>query len=374
MQYTDSDAQRLLRDNARGFLADAYPFERLYELESGAAQLADADVQQLTELGWLGLTVPEANGGSDVSLLEAAVVADEVGYAAVPAPVSVAIVAGRILARGGDGASELLAALAEGRQLVTVAETSRARGHFRHAGVGNGASAGLAAQGGTLSGTLRQVPFADLAGSVLAPLSIDGDAAFAAIPTAGASLTQTPLLDRRHFFDVAFDGQSLDGAVVLARGAEAGVLHEQCDALSTALSLMELVGAMQRCLEMSATYISERVQFGQPVAKFQAARHRAAELLMQTESSRIAAYHAIAGLDEDPPRSNEVWLTKHWAVRASDRIYAITHLLHGGVGVGMDYPVHLFTLHLAGAAVRAGTMNELTARILDDLKIPAPTA
>src|SRR3546814_17172535 len=69
--------------------------------------------------------------------------------------------------------------------------------------------------------------------------------------------------------------------------------HERCDALNTALSLIESAGLMQRVLEMTGEYISNRVQFGQPIAKFQAARHHAADLLMQAESTRWTAYHAL---------------------------------------------------------------------------------
>jgi alkylation response protein AidB-like acyl-CoA dehydrogenase len=368
MQYTDSESQALLRGTARSFLADTYPWERLYDIEAGRAALDARDLAQLAELGWLGLTVPEAQGGSGVALIEAAVVADELGYAGVPAPVSQTVVAGRILAAAGGGAADGLRALASGQRLVTVAEGSRAR--MRQGGRSPGPDS-VTLAGGRMSGTLPLVPFADACSTVLAPLAIDGEPAFAALPLAGARLERRPLLDRRHFFHVRFDGQALDGSSVLARGDEARRLHERCDALSTAFALMELVGSMQRCLEMSAAYITERVQFGQPIAKFQAARHRAAELLMQTESSRLAAYHAIGMLDEDPDDASQVWLAKHWAVRAAERVYTITHLLHGGVGVGMDYPVHLFTLHVAGAAVRCGAMNELSDRIFESLRIPA---
>ena len=372
MQYTDSDSQRLLRENTRNFLAEKYPFERLYRVESGEEPLGVSEISELAELGWFGLAVPEEHGGGGVSLIEAGTVVDEFGYAAVPAPVALSVVAARILASANGAAGEHLAALASGERLYTVSEATRARGHFANEHAGR--DGGVAASGGALTGSLPLVPHADLASYVLAPITVDGDAAFAALPLAGASLEQRRLLDRSHFFDVTFDGLALEGALILARGAEARTLHERCDALTTAMQLLELGGAMQRCMEMSARYISERVQFGQPVAKFQAARHRAAELLMQTETTRGAAYHAAWVLDADPDDSNEVWLTKHWAIRAIEKIYAITHLLHGGVGVGMDYPVHLFTLYLAGAAARAGTMNELTERIFDAMEIPESVA
>jgi alkylation response protein AidB-like acyl-CoA dehydrogenase len=129
---------------------------------------------------------------------------------------------------------------------------------------------------------------------------------------------------------------------------------------------------MQRILELTSSYISNRVQFGQPVAKFQAARHRAAELLMQTETTRWAAYHALWRVQEDPSDSGEVWLAKNWAVRAADRVYQICHLLHGGVGMGIEYPLHLFSLGVAAFAVRGGTMNEMVDRTIESMNLSQP--
>jgi len=104
------------------------------------------------------------------------------------------------------------------------------------------------------------------------------------------------------------------------------------------------------------------VLFGRRIGSFQAARHRAAELLMQTESTRWAAYHALWRFELDPNDTQEIWLTKHWAIRAADRVYQNSHMLHGGIGVGTEYPLHLFTQQVAGFAVRAGTMNEMVSR------------
>ena len=156
---------------------------------------------------------------------------------------------------------------------------------------------------------------------------------------------------------------------MLATGSRAEDLQERCDALMTAPSVIELAGMMQRVLLMTSQYISNRVQFGQPIAKFQAARHCAAELLMQTETTRWAAYHALWRFQQDPSDTREIWLTKHWAVRAADRVYQIAHLLHGGVGVGVEYPLHLFTLGVAAFAVLGGTMSEMVDRTVEWLDL-----
>jgi alkylation response protein AidB-like acyl-CoA dehydrogenase len=149
-------------------------------------------------------------------------------------------------------------------------------------------------------------------------------------------------------------------------GGGVTALRDRCDALQTALSLMELSGMLQKVMEMTAEYISNRVQFGQPIAKFQAARHHAADILMQAQSTRWAAYHAIWLYERDADAS-ELWLAKHQAIRASQKVYEWTHLLHGGIGVGMEYPLHLYTQGLTGFSARNGSINEMISRTLDGL-------
>ena len=370
MRFGDSETQRLLRSTARSYLAEKFPWERLYALERGEAQLTDAELQGFADLGWLSLLAPESAGGGGVSLLEAAVVIEELGYAAVPAPVTASNIAAYLLAHANEElACEHLSALAAGRRLYTVSEATR-----RRAGPAHGAAPDppLSATDGRVSGTLPLVPFADVAQGVLAPLEIEGQPAFAVIPLEGAGREQVKLLDRSSYCHVHFEDVELQASDVLATGEQAEELRERCDALVTALSLIELAGMLQRILEMTRDYISHRVQFGQPIAKFQAVRHRAAELLMQTETTRWAAYHALWRFQQDPADTEEIWLAKHWAVRAADRVYQISHLLHGGVGVGMEYPLHLYTQGLAAFSVRGGTMSEMVDHTIESLKSGKP--
>ena len=347
MLFADSEAQKLLRSTARSYLAERFPWERLYALEEGEALTSD-ELRGLAERGWFALLAPESAGGGGASLLEAAAVVEEFGYAAFPAPVLVANVAADLLARSGAPAAEALASLAAGDRLYTVAEGNRRR------------------DPDIAPGLLPRVPFADVCDAVLAPAEADGSTVFALVPLAGASKDRVAMTDRASSFDVRLDG--VEGATVLARGEDAARLHDRCDVLATAFSLVELAGMMRRTMEMTGEYISNRVQFGQPIASFQAARHRAAELLMQTETARWTAYQALWRLQQDDNDIDGVWLAKHWAVRASARVFEVAHLLHGGVGVGTEYPLHLLTQGIAAFAVRAGAMDEMVDRTIESIR------
>jgi len=360
MQFGDSEAQKLIRDTARSYLAERFPWERLYAIERGDEALGESDIKSMGDLGWLGLLAPEALGGGGVSLLDAAVVIEELGYAATAAPVAATNIAAYLLSQVDESAAqEHLGSLATGHHLYTINEAIRRRGKA----LTNGA---LSADGGSLAA----VPFAESAAYVLTPTAgAEGSTAFALLPLEGARTERLHEIDRSVYFDVHFDTAGVAKAVTLARGEEAEALHERADALVTAFALIELAGMLKRITEMSAEYISNRVQFGVPIAKFQAARHRAAELLMQTETTREAAYHALWRFQEDPTDTDEIWKTKHWAIRAAAKVYEVVHLLHGGVGVGIDYPVHLYTQGIAAFAVRGGTMSEMVGRTIESMRL-----
>jgi alkylation response protein AidB-like acyl-CoA dehydrogenase len=339
--YADSETQKLLRDTARSYLKDKFPVDRLYALEDGEAQIGSADLKEFANLGWLGLLAPESAGGGGLSLLEAAVVTEEIGYAGVPAPVIVSNIAAALLT-GVDGADGHLLDLVAGRGLYTVTETNRR----------SGPTPDIRA--------LHSVPFGSQADFVIAPA---GDAV-ALFSLDGAKRETVTHTDRGGFADLHLDGTP--AALMLASGSDAMKLRDRIDALQTAFGLMELSGMLQRVMEMTAEYISNRVQFGQPIAKFQAARHHAADILIQAQSTRWAAYHAIWHYERTGDAS-EIWLAKHYAIRASQKVYEWTHLLHGGIGVGMEYPLHLYTQGLTGFSARNGSINEMIGRTLDGL-------
>lgn len=336
LRFEDSEQQALLRSTARAFLAANYPWTRLFELEAGKTRIAAAEVDEIARLGWLALTVPEAAGGAGLTLLEAAVIIEEVGYSGAPLPVVPANVA-----------ADLLGTPAPFRSVGEEVRGSRTE---------------LAAAGGMLAGTIGLVAAADISEGILTTVDAGGELVFGVFETSRARLRHAPTLDLAGSFDVMVQDVP-DGALeIVATGAAAAGLAARRDLLIGAFRLLEAVGMMRRVVELTSRFITDRIVFGQPVAKFQAARHRAANLFMDAEVSRWATYHALGRLQADAGDEGGVWLARHWATRATERIVVHTHMLHGGMGVTMEYPLHLFTQGLMARAVRGGTLDEMTDR------------
>jgi alkylation response protein AidB-like acyl-CoA dehydrogenase len=336
MQFADSETQRLLRTTARSYLANAYPWERLFRIESGVEEVGGADIDEIAALGWLNLLSSDADGAS---LLEAAVVIEEFGYAGVSSPVAACNAAAYVL-------SKARSAPPARNGIVTISEASPAGSTLTFIGT-------------TVSGTLHHVPFAGMSSHVLARTTSGGIPTLALVPLSGAQIEPLSLLDGRSHSNVTFADSP---AAAVASGSEADSLGEQLSALSTAFAVIQMAGMIQRVLELTTEHVTTRQQFGQPIGKFQAARHRAADILVQLDTTRWAAYHALWQFERDPSNAQDIFLAKHWAVRAVDRVFQNAHMLHGGVGVGMDHPLHLFTQSLHALAVRGCTMNEIVSR------------
>jgi alkylation response protein AidB-like acyl-CoA dehydrogenase len=350
MRFEDSETQKLLRTTVRSYLADRFRWERLYGIESAEGQPAAEDLKSFAELGWLGLLAPASEGGGGLSLTEAAVVIDEFGYAGAPSSVAVSNIVADALGRQTDSAArEHLALLIHAKAQYTIGSGS------------------LALKGGRLHGDLWLVPYGGTADQVLAALDIDGEPGIGLVRAGAGRAVPLRALDHRSYADLDFGGAAATEALVLATGEKAQATSERCRLLVAGLSVVEMAGLLTRIKELTGEYISNRVQFGQPIAKFQAARHHAADLLTAAETTRWAIYHALWQMDRDPGDAAGIWLARHWAIRAARQAVELTHLLHGGVGVGMEYPLHLLTQSLASLAVRGGTLDEATARTLASL-------
>jgi alkylation response protein AidB-like acyl-CoA dehydrogenase len=129
------------------------------------------------------------------------------------------------------------------------------------------------------------------------------------------------------------------------------------------------VGVAERALELTASYVSQRQQFGRPLGSFQAVQQRAADAYIDVEVMRQTMWQAAWRLAEGLEASREVAIAKFWAAEGGHRVTATAQHLHGGMGVDVDYPLHRYTLwskwielSFGGAAHQLARMGEALAR------------
>jgi alkylation response protein AidB-like acyl-CoA dehydrogenase len=230
-------------------------------------------------------------------------------------------------------------------------------------------SATATANGWRLDGRKVLVPAAHLATAMLVPAAThDGaQAVFLVDPNAtGVQLTREESTTGEPQWDVTLDGVEV-GADAIVGTADQGseIVAWIVDRALAGLCAQE-AGVCGRALEITATYVSEREQFGSKIGTFQAVSQRAADAFIDTEAIRLTSLHAAWQLSVGLPAAESLAVAKFWAADGGQRVVHACQHLHGGIGVDIDYPIHRYfrwtkqiELTLGGATpslVRLGAM------------------
>ncbi|GAA4879237.1 acyl-CoA dehydrogenase family protein [Actinomycetospora straminea] len=310
------------------------------------------------ELGVVALDVPEELGGAGATFREVAVVAEELGRRPVRLPwFSTAVLAvGALTALRGtdDLRRELLADLAAGERTAAFAfredhdtwDPDRLR--TRAEGDDDG--------GWRLSGTKLQVVEGATADVLLVVAAVEGEPAVFVVDGTAEGLVRSPLraLDpNRQLADVLLDrvparrlGGTGDARDVVTRVLERGRAALAC----------EQTGGAAAAMELSVAYAGQRVQFGLPIATFQAVKHRCADMAVRVEAARSASWWAAAALAESSPEAPAAVATAALVCgEAYSWVAGETVQVHGGIGFTWEHVAHLHVRRAATDAVLLGT-------------------
>lgn len=296
MDFGLTEEQTALQDTVRKFLTDKVPTTKVREVMGGDTGHDPAIWAGLAELGVLGLLVPEEHDGIDLALLDAALVAEELGKAAAPTPyVESAVIAVIALREAGTDAqqAEWLPKIALGDAIVTLAASSAN---------GRPAEESLTLDGDTLNGNVLFVPAAQVADALIVPVQAAATTTLYLIPrsAAGLSVTQLPTIDKtRRVCEVTFDGVRVTDDMVMGGGDADAALARALDAGRIAL-VADGVGTAQRSIDMTVDYVKTREQFNRPIGAFQAVKHMCADMVTAAEPVRAYMWYAAHTFDEIP--------------------------------------------------------------------------
>ena len=360
MIFTFTDEQRELAATLRRFLQDKSPsgeVRRLMQTEPGYdpqtwAQLAG-------QLGLPGLVIPEKYGGSGAGPVELAIACEEMGRALLCAPYfATAVLAVHALLASGDQAAqeEFLPALADGTSIAALA-VAEDDGAWTTSGLQTRAR--RSGGGYALDGRKSFVLDGHTADLLLVVAQADGGPSLFAVPGDGDGLSRRLLdtLDMTRKQAVL----SLNGAaarLIGAEGSAADVVERTLRLAAVALAA-EQVGGAQRCLDMSVEYAKIRMQFGRPIGSFQAIKHMCADMLLEVESARSAAYYAAWAAQEQSDELPLVAsLAKAYCSEAYFRAAADNIQIHGGIGFTWEHDAHLYYRRAKSAELMFGTPSE----------------
>ncbi|HWD53781.1 MAG TPA: acyl-CoA dehydrogenase family protein [Acidimicrobiales bacterium] len=344
MNFAFSDEQEELRAAVRRFLSEKSPETEVRRLMDTTEGYDPAVWSQMADqLGLQSLTIPEEFGGSGFTYVELLVVLEEMGAALLCAPFfsSVALAANALLTSGDDEAKKsYLPGIASGETIATLAITED-NGKWDFSGIE--CKAAQLGDGWVLDGHKMFVLDGHVANLMVTAARTGKGVSLFAVAGDAAGLTRTPLptMDQtRKQARLEFSGTP---AVLIGAegGAEAG-LAKTLDLAAVALAA-EQVGGAQRVLDASVDYAKTRIQFGRPIGSFQAIKHKCADMLLEVESAKSAAYYAAWAAAEDSDELPVVAsLAKSYCSEAYFHAAAENIQIHGGIGFTWEHPAHLY--------------------------------
>ncbi len=360
-----------LRASVRRFLSDRAPLTRVRELmetEDGVDQAVWDQVG--SQLGLLGLAIPEEYGGGGFTFAEQAIVLEELGAALYGGPflASGVLAATALLASQDEAARrDLLPGIASGETIATLAFTeddgSWDPGTIRLA-------ATKAGDGWRLDGHKSFVLDGGTAGLILVLAVADGGLSLFAVDAGATGLARTvlPTLDQtRKLARLEFDGVA--GRLIGSTGDAAAVMDRVLDVAAIALAAEQLGGA-QRALDMAVEYAKVRHQFGRPIGSFQALKHRMADLLLEVESLRSAVNYAAAAVAENSEEVPVVAsLVKAYASETYFHVAAENIQIHGGIGFTWEHDAHLYFKRAKSSELFLGDATYHRARLADRINL-----
>lgn len=343
-----NEEQNMLKDAAKDFCSNNTPISQLRKLRDEKAEKGfdEATWQQMVELGWAGIVIPEDFGGLGFGYMGLGVVLEECGRTLTCSPLIATTVGATAIMHGGtdEQKGELLPQVAGGELLLALAleETPH------HNPYGAAAKAEKSGYGYKVTGSKKFVVDGNVAGKLvvvartsgkpgdrdgLTLVLVDSDAS-------GVSVTRTFMADSRNAANIEFDGA--EGALLGEEGKGADILDKVLDT-GRILLAAEMLGSSQECFERTVEYLKTREQFGVPIGSFQALKHRAAQMFCEIELSKSVVLEALSALDEDSDEIPE--MASLAKARLNDTYNLVSSegvQMHGGIGMTDEYDIGFF--------------------------------
>jgi len=363
MNFEFGDDQNLVRDQARGFLAENCPPAVVRRVLEGDELYAQDLWQKMAEMGWTATVIPEEFGGLGMSYLELVVIAEELGRACAPVPFgsSVFLATEAILAAGSQAQKEQwLPGLAAGEVIGTLAYAE---------GAGQTGAADLQCQvsGGQLSGQKAVVADAQIANiMVVAAAAAGGDGCslyLVDMSQDSVSCEAVKTLDpASNHANVTFNGAQAE--LLGAEGQGWALLQNVLDRAAI-LYAWEQLGGSESCLEMAKEYAMGRYAFGRPIASYQAIKHKLADMYVKNTLARSNAYFGAWALNTDAAElplaaaTARVGSTQAYYYASKENIQT-----HGGMGYTWEFDCQFYYRRSKVLAVAIGSEAQWQEKLI----------
>ena len=367
-----SEEEQMVKNLAREFLEGECPPSLARAMEQDDLGYPPDLWKQMADLGWFGMSLPEAYGGQGLPLTYLGIVLEEVGRAIAPVPFHSTMVAAlAINAHGSEQQRrELLPGVATGSTILTWAFNERDPRFLPQT-----IQARAIADGDDfiLSGTKL---FVDNFNSAAKCLVVCRTGAYSEEnPREGISLllvdTNAPGVSHVPLTTLAKDKQSIvtfdqvrvTASNLVGQQDQGWELAQDMIDRGTALLCAQMVGAARKDSEMGIEYAKNRVAFGRPIGSFQSIQHLCADMTIWIDGCQLLTYEALWKMDQGLPAGLEVSQAKAFCNDKCEAAVRSSQVIHGGIGFMMEFDLHLWFRRVSAWTMRMGTTFEHRSRI-----------
>ena len=362
-----NDDEISVRDAAASFLATEATASLVRQAERDPDRISRALWARIAELGWLGISLPEACGGQDLPLSYLGLLFEELGRRLAPVPMLGTMVTALIIARHGSPAQrELLHDVVEGKLILAYAvqepDTRWTTDSVALAGTIDGDQL-------VLTGEKAFVDNFRSAGLCLVVFRMAGGLGLALVDPKAAGITVTDLITTAGDAqaNVRFDGVRVPATDIVGPiGSGRSIALELMD-LAAVFTTALMVGAAGEATHRAVEYAKQRNAFGQPIGSFQAIQHMAADMTIGVDGSQLLAREAIYRIGHGLSARVEVAQAKAFANEKCLAAVRMAQQIHGGMGFIAEFDQQLWYRRVAAWTMRCGTAPEHRLLVAESL-------
>jgi alkylation response protein AidB-like acyl-CoA dehydrogenase len=370
MDFSYSEDQQAVKTLAEKILGDQTDNEHLRQIDTQGDRFDEKLWQDLADAGLLGVALEEQYGGMGFGFESLCLLVEEVGRTVAPIPVIPVLVSAALtLQKFADSSicEQYLPGVASGESMISAAMLEPGNEDFAQPT----SQASLDDGSWRVTGHKQCVPFAQRAGAILLSAQTERGSAVFLLKldpedacAQGVSLNRQQVTAGEPQFELLLEQAEV---TLVAEGERAeGMMKWWFESTAAAYAAMA-TGLCERMMRMTASYTTERQQFGVAIATFQAVGHQAADCFIDIECLRLTTQQAISLLDGGLDAREAVLIAKIWTGDVTHRVSQTAQQLHGGIGVDRDYPLWRYCLWARQIELSCGSSAALLATLGEDI-------
>lgn len=365
MDFSQSEEQKIMAAEAGRILKTECPTRIVRDLVEKEPAGFDMNLwHKMASLGWLSITIPEQYGGQGSGLDTVFAICEEMGREGLVGPfLSTGIISPQLLLAGGNEAQrkEYMSRITAGSIFSWAMQEAEVENAI---GLVKTAATAVTTGGYELNGTKSFVPYANVASYLLVLARIagttdeDGLTVFIVPADAkGLSINLEPTIGVERLCTVTFNKVKLDSGAVLGKPGEAAAMVKKALQVATVAKMFEMLGGMDRVLQMTVEYTKERITWKEPVANRQVIQHQLADIALNLDLSRVliqkAAWALRSGLNADLEISMaKSFITEKYAMATKQGLQ-----LHGAIAYCIDHDLQVFIKKSNAAKANLGSTD-----------------